>query len=79
MFKQKGDKGLLLKCRYNLKNIRGMVWNWLHCQTVISATDLDSVADHSFDHKRVLEVTDAVAILCLPPLHAWNRQRHTCR
>lgn len=42
-----------------------------------SATDLDSVADHGFDHKRVLEVTDAVALLCLPPVDAWNREGDT--
>lgn len=57
-----------------------MVWNWLHCwMPVISATDLDSVADHGFDHKRVLKVTDAVALLCLPSLDAWNREGHACR
>lgn len=57
-----------------------MVWNWLHYwMALISATDLDSVADHGFDHKRVLEVTDAVALLRLPPLDAWNREGHMCR
>lgn len=39
---------------------------------VISAADSESVADHSFDHERVFEVTDAAARLRLPPLDACN-------
>lgn len=35
---------------------------------------LDPVADHGFHHKSVLEVTDAVARLCLPPLDAWKEE-----
>lgn len=41
---------------------------------VISASDLDPVADYGFNHKRVLEVTNAVALLCLPPLDTWKRK-----
>lgn len=36
---------------------------------VISASDSDPVADDSLNHKSVLEVTNAVAPLCLTPLN----------
>lgn len=35
---------------------------------------LDPIADHGFHHKSVLEVTDAVARLGLPPLDAWKEE-----
>lgn len=38
---------------------------------VISSSDLDSVADDGLDHKGVLKVTDAVALLCLAPLNTF--------
>lgn len=45
---------------------------------VISAAVSKPVADYSLDHERVLKVTDAVAPLGLPPLHACNRERDAC-
>lgn len=36
---------------------------------VISASDLEPVADDGLNHKSVLEVTDAMAGLCLAPVN----------
>lgn len=47
--------------------------------TVISASDLDPVADDSLNHKSVLEVTNAVALLCLASLNTWKREEDTFR
>lgn len=46
---------------------------------VISASDLDLVANDSLNHKSVLEVTNAVALLCLTPLNTWKRRENTFR
>lgn len=54
-----------------------MVGNWL--QSFGAASDSDSVADPGFDHKRVLEVTDAVALLGLSPLDAWKQHKNKRR
>lgn len=55
-----------------------MVWNWLQCwMAVISALDSDPVADDGLDHKRVLKVTNPVALLCLTPVDTWKRKEFT--
>lgn len=41
---------------------------------VISASDLDPVADDGLNHKSVLEVTNAVALLCLAPVDTWKKK-----
>lgn len=44
---------------------------------VISASDLDPVADDGLNHKSVLEVTNAVALLCLAPVDTWKKKKKT--
>lgn len=43
---------------------------------MISASDLDPVADYGFNHEGVFEVTNAVTLLGLPPLETWRRNGH---
>lgn len=44
---------------------------------VISALDSDPVADDGLNHKRVLKVTNPVALLCLTPVDTWKREEFT--
>lgn len=46
---------------------------------MISVSDLDPVADDGLNHKSVLEVTNAMALLCLTPLNTWKRKEDAFR